>query len=124
MINVLIFTNYSFVLICNLLTCFQKCVFVKVGPHPRKIKYLVIPKGDLLFPNLIFETISLAVLKAILFQFWSYWVSNRAVGRSENPGMPVSFGGHNLPLLVEIGLTDLPKSGGAMAPRHPRGRQA
>jgi hypothetical protein len=23
-------------------------------------------------------------------------------------------GGHNLPLLVEIGLTDLPKSGGAM----------
>ena len=32
MINVLTFTNYSFVLICNLLTCFQKCVFVKVGP--------------------------------------------------------------------------------------------
>ena len=39
----------------------------------------------------------------------------RAVGRSENPGVPVIFGGHNLPLLVEIGLTDLPKSGGAMA---------
>ena len=33
----------------------------------------------------------------------------RAVGRSENPGLPVLFGGHNLPLLVEIGLTDLPK---------------
>ena len=30
--------------------------------------------------------------------------------------MQVSFGGHNLPSLVEIGLTDLPKSGGAMAP--------
>ena len=40
----------------------------------------------------------------------------RAVGRSENPGVPVLFGGHNLPLLVEIGLTDLLKSGGAMAP--------
>ena len=31
--------------------------------------------------------------------------------------MPVLLGGHNLPPapLVEIGLTDLPKSGGAMA---------
>ena len=40
----------------------------------------------------------------------------RAVGRSENPGVPVLFGEHNLPPLVEIGLTDLPKSWGAMAP--------
>ena len=39
----------------------------------------------------------------------------RAVGRSENPGVPVSFGGHNLPPIVEIGLTDLPKSVGGMA---------
>ena len=39
----------------------------------------------------------------------------RAVGRSENPGEPVLFGGHNLSPLVEIGLTDLPKSGVAMA---------
>ena len=31
----------------------------------------------------------------------------------ENPRVPVLFGGHNLPPLVEIGLTDLPKSGGA-----------
>ena len=30
---------------------------------------------------------------------------------TENPGVPVLFGGHNLPPLVEIGLTDLPKSG-------------
>ena len=30
--------------------------------------------------------------------------------------MPVLFDGHNLPPLVEIGLTDLPKSGGTMAP--------
>ena len=43
-------------------------------------------------------------------------VGVRVVGRSENPGVPVLFGGHNLPPLVEIGLTDLPKSGGAMAP--------
>ena len=38
----------------------------------------------------------------------------RAVGMSENPGVPVLFGGYNLALLVEIGLTDLPKSGDAM----------
>ena len=37
------------------------------------------------------------------------------IGRSENPGVPVLFGGHNLPPLVEIGLNDLPKSGGAKA---------
>ena len=45
----------------------------------------------------------------------------RAVGRSENPGVPVLFGGHNLPPLVRIGLTDLPKSGSAMAPPAPLG---
>ena len=43
-------------------------------------------------------------------------LSVRAVGRSENPWVPVLFGGHNLPPLVEIVLTDLPKSGDAMAP--------
>ena len=43
-----------------------------------------------------------------------------AVGRSENLGVPVLFGGHNLPPLIKIGLTDLPKFGGAMAPpAHP-----
>ena len=35
----------------------------------------------------------------------------RAVGRSENPGVPVLFDGHNLPPLVKIGLTEMPKSG-------------
>ena len=47
----------------------------------------------------------------------------RAVGRSENPGVPVLFGGNNLTLLFEIGLTDLPKSGvpHAMAPPVPPG---
>ena len=39
----------------------------------------------------------------------------RDVGKSENLWVPVSFGGNNLSPLVEIGLTDLPKSGGAMA---------
>ena len=43
----------------------------------------------------------------------------RAVGRSENLGVPVLFGGLNLPPLVEIGLADLPKSGGARAPPAP-----
>jgi hypothetical protein len=44
-------------------------------------------------------------------------------GRSDNPGVPVLFGGHNLPPMVEIGLTDLPKSGGAMAPPGTTGRK-
>ena len=46
-------------------------------------------------------------------------VHYRAVRKSENPVVPVIFDGHNLPPLVEIGLTDLPKSGGAMAPPAP-----
>ena len=48
--------------------------------------------------------------------WWPPWhglICTRAVARSENPGVPVLFGGHNLLPLVEIGLTDLPKSGGA-----------
>ena len=46
----------------------------------------------------------------------------RAVARSENPGGGghVVLGGDNVPPLVEIGLTDLPKSGGgAQAPPAP-----
>ena len=40
----------------------------------------------------------------------------RAVARSENLGWHVILGGDNVPPpLVEIGLTDLPKSGGARA---------
>ena len=46
-------------------------------------------------------------------QFTLCKLSIRAVGRSENQGVPVLFGGHNLPPMVEIGLTDLPKSGSA-----------
>ena len=38
---------------------------------------------------------------------------DRAVARSENPGGLVVMGGENVPPLVEIGLTDLPKTGGA-----------
>ena len=48
---------------------------------------------------------------------------SRAVGRFENPGVPVLFGGHNLSPLVEIGLTGLSKSGGAMATLAPPERQ-
>jgi hypothetical protein len=44
---------------------------------------------------------------------------SRAVGRSENPGVPLLFGGHNLSPLVEIGLPERPKSGGAMVPPPP-----
>ena len=49
----------------------------------------------------------------MIFHHAAKLVLYRAVGRSENPEVPVLFGGHNLPPLVEIGLTDLPKSGGA-----------
>ena len=59
-----------------------------------------------------------------LVDFYTSALLHRAVVRSENLGVPVLFGGHNLTLLVEIGLTDLLKSGGAKAPRHPQGQQA
>ena len=39
-----------------------------------------------------------------------------AVARSENPGGLVVLVGDNVPPLVEIGLTDWPKTGGAKAP--------
>ena len=48
----------------------------------------------------------------------------RAVGRFENPGVPVLFGGHYLPPMIEIGLNYLPKSGGSIASGQPRGQQA
>ena len=43
-------------------------------------------------------------------------------GPYENTGVPVLFGGHNLPPLVVIGLTDLPKSchGNPRTPRDDR----
>ena len=43
------------------------------------------------------------------------------IRRSGNPGVLALFGGHNLPPLVNIGLTYLPKSEGAMAPPAPPG---
>ena len=42
-----------------------------------------------------------------------------AVARSENRGGLVVLGGDNVPPLVEIGLTDLPKNVGAEAPQPP-----
>ena len=56
------------------------------------------------------------------FRYSTFWLSNiyRAVARSENLGGHVILGGENVPPLVEIGLTDLPKSGGgARAPPAP-----
>ena len=46
-------------------------------------------------------------------------VYNRAVARSENLGVHEILGGDNVPPLVEIGLTDLTKSGGARSPPAP-----
>ena len=50
-------------------------------------------------------------------------ITFRAVARSENPGGLVVLGGENVSPLVEIGLTDLPKTGGAQAPSAPLLRQ-
>ena len=41
------------------------------------------------------------------------YAQGRAVGRSENPGVPIVIRWALSIPLVEIGLTDLPKSGGA-----------
>ena len=51
-------------------------------------------------------------------------ITCRAVARSENPGGLVVLGGDNVPPLVEIGLTDLPKTGGLKPPQPPRLQQA
>ena len=48
-----------------------------------------------------------------------YMIHFRAVARSENPGGHIVLGGDNVPPLVEIGLTDLSKSGGAYSPLPP-----
>ena len=45
----------------------------------------------------------------------------RAVGRSENPGVPVLIWCANLPLLAEIGFIAFPKSWGTMVPLVPPG---
>ena len=42
--------------------------------------------------------------------------TSRHVPKSKNLGGQVVMGGDNVPPLVEIGLTDPPKSGGAAAP--------
>ena len=48
----------------------------------------------------------------------------RAVGRSDNPGVPVLFGRHNLPPLVEVELIICQNMGVPWHPLHPHGRQA
>ena len=69
------------------------------------MKYIITQIACLLFSEIVFLT-------------------SRAVARSENPEVPVLFGGHNRPRLVKIGLTDLPKSVGAMVPPAPPGMTA
>ena len=80
----------------------------------------------------LYSRISAVLLIAVVVLALNLWSNKRnrifemrttfrAVGRSENSEVPVLFGGHNLPHLVEIGLTDLPKSGGTMALPAPPG---
>ena len=51
--------------------------------------------------------------KILAYDLHPVLIPYRAVARSENPGGHVVLGGDNVPSLVEIGLADLPKSGGA-----------
>ena len=51
---------------------------------------------------------------ALTYQVSTVLWYSRAVGESENLGVPVLFGGHNLPPLVKIGLTDLPGTTGLL----------
>ena len=54
--------------------------------------------------------------------FWPIFVYNcRAVGRSENLKEHAECGGHNVPPLAEIWLTDLQKNGGGLVPTNPSG---
>ena len=72
-----------------------------------------ISKGN--FRTYVCETIPYHSIHTIIFKFRVYGRVEQilvgAVGRSENPSVPVFFDGHNLPPLVEKGLIDLPKSG-------------
>ena len=68
-----------------------------------------------LYPNHLFCLTQLPDPKpssTILF----LWKVSRHVSRSENLGGRVVLGGDNVPPLVEIGLTDLPKTGGGVRP--------
>ena len=50
-----------------------------------------------------------------MIKFYRFMTLFRAVGRFENSEKTVLFGGHNMLHLVEIELTDLPKSEGAIS---------
>ena len=56
---------------------------------------------------------------AFLQAFYSLNSHDRAVARSENPGGLVVLGGDNVFPMVEIGLTDLLKTGGLKSPQPP-----
>ena len=62
---------------------------------------------------------SAAQTKSIYVEFMLKCIQRRAVARSENLGGYVILGGDNVPPLVEIGLTDLTKSGGGHGPPGP-----
>ena len=57
------------------------------------------------------------ILKNVLLRY----SAGPALGRSENPGVPVIYGLGIIYPLVEKGLTELSESGGAMAPPAPTG---
>ena len=69
------------------------------GYHPKQICLLITN-----FEEILRDDDSCLIWSCCSWRF-------RAVGWSENLGVPVLFGGLNLLPLVEIGLTDLPKFG-------------
>ena len=60
-------------------------------------------------------------MKSELSKYFSIWGAGPSEDTYENLGVPILFGRHILTPLVEIGLTDLPKFGGAMASPAPPG---
>ena len=73
------------------------------------IFWLDIPKFYIIWKALIHLHLQISALKVTKVHNIFSWCHFRAVGRSENPGVPVLFGGHNLSPMVEKELTDLPR---------------
>ena len=90
--------------------------FSVFNTHNNGLKFSLTYVDQQACPTMFILNILLKITKIKAYSRSDYKYQHRAVGRSENPGVPVLFDGHNLPHLVEIGLTDLPKS-------NPQGRR-
>ena len=99
---------------------FNNEITVSFLPENIKRYLLTLPKEEWSFWDrefrLFFDRKHIQSRKKTFLPGYVVHFKCRAIGRSENRGVPVLYGGHNLPPpLVEIGLTDLPK----WHPRYP-----